>query len=104
MANPTTTTNSPPRDVASPTPMYLAAAIRSSTPNAVIISPPHFLYLSSFVGDQSNHNEEKSSATVALAFAVECMTLAKDLAGIEVAKAPLSAACGLLTMIRVSLN
>jgi hypothetical protein len=103
MAN-TTTANSPPRDDASPTPMYLAAAIRSSTPNAVFISPPHFVYLSSFASDPNNRKEDRSTAIAALTFAVDSVTLAKDLVGIEVAKAALSAACGLLTMIRVSLN
>jgi hypothetical protein len=99
-----TTANSPPRGDASPTPMYLAAAIRSSTPTAVVLSPSHFLYLTSSASDQKNRKEKSSTAITALTFAVDSVTLAKDLVGIEVAKAALSAACGLLTMIRVSLN
>jgi hypothetical protein len=84
--------------------MYLAAAIRSSTPTAVSVSPPHSLYFASFASDQNNRKEENSAAITALTFAVDCVTLTKDLVGIEVAKAALSATCGLLTMIRVSLD
>lgn len=86
--------------------MYLAAAIRSSTSNAVAVvpSPSNFALIASLPSLRASLKEDKSRAITVLSLAIDSVAFTKDVVGIEVVKTALSAACVLLTMIRVSLN